>query len=253
VRPADCDGPPDEFGIGSAHAGRGIVAWRTRAGWINSAHTRHAADGRRRYSSRKQDGFCPCRGRPRGIACAWHAGHAVTTIAQLISHARGINQITPFDPNGNAPTGGATDVDKDTGRWPDLDDVRAGARKASDGSGGSRRARPAHDRGPPGSGKTILARAPPSIPPEMTSDEALEVTKIYSVDGLLPPGSPLVGRRPFRSPHYTISNAGLVGAGAIPGPGEITLRHRGCCFSMRARNSVTQRWKCCSNRWKPAS
>ena len=72
--------------------------------------------------------------------------------------------------------------------------------------------------GPPGSGKTLLARAMPSILPRMTADEALEVTKIYSVGGHLPTDKPLIVQRPFRSPHYTISNAGLVGGGRLPGP-----------------------------------
>jgi magnesium chelatase family protein len=84
--------------------------------------------------------------------------------------------------------------------------------------------------GPPGSGKTLLARALPSIMPPMTTDEALEVTKIYSVSGLLPPDTPLLRQRPFRSPHYTISNAGLVGGGHWPRPGEISLSHRGVLF-----------------------
>lgn len=84
--------------------------------------------------------------------------------------------------------------------------------------------------GPPGSGKTLLARALPSIMPPMTSEEALETTKIYSVSGLLPPGTPLIRQRPFRSPHYTISNAGLVGGGQWPKPGEISLSHRGVLF-----------------------
>jgi len=84
--------------------------------------------------------------------------------------------------------------------------------------------------GPPGSGKTMLARSLPSILPAMTTGEALEVTKIYSVSGLLPPGTPLVRQRPFRSPHYTISNAGLVGGGHWPKPGEISLSHRGVLF-----------------------
>ena len=70
--------------------------------------------------------------------------------------------------------------------------------------------------GPPGSGKTLLARSMPSIMPALTNNEALEVTKIYSVSGLLPSSSPLISFRPFRSPHYTISNAGLVGGGSIP-------------------------------------
>jgi magnesium chelatase family protein len=84
--------------------------------------------------------------------------------------------------------------------------------------------------GPPGSGKTLLARALPSILPPMTNDEALEVTKIYSVSGLLPADTPLIRQRPFRAPHYTISNAGLVGGGHFPTPGEISLSHRGVLF-----------------------
>ncbi len=85
-------------------------------------------------------------------------------------------------------------------------------------------------RGPPGSGKTLLARAVPSILPAMDVDEALEVTRIYSVAGLLPPGGGLIGARPFRAPHHTISHAGLVGGGTTPRPGEITLCHRGVLF-----------------------
>ena len=84
--------------------------------------------------------------------------------------------------------------------------------------------------GPPGSGKTLLARAMPSILPRMTDQESLDVTKIYSVGGLLPSDKPLIIQRPFRSPHYTISNAGLVGGGRLPRPGEITLSHRGILF-----------------------
>jgi magnesium chelatase family protein len=84
--------------------------------------------------------------------------------------------------------------------------------------------------GPPGSGKTLLARSLPSILPPMTTDEALEVTKIYSVSGLLPSHTPMIRQRPFRSPHYTISNAGLVGGGHWPKPGEISLSHRGVLF-----------------------
>jgi magnesium chelatase family protein len=84
--------------------------------------------------------------------------------------------------------------------------------------------------GPPGSGKTLLARSLPSLLPPMTSEESLEVTKIYSVSGLLPADTPLVRERPFRSPHYTISHAGLVGGGHWPKPGEISLSHRGVLF-----------------------
>ncbi len=84
--------------------------------------------------------------------------------------------------------------------------------------------------GPPGSGKTLLARSMPSILPRMTPSEALDVTRIYSVAGMLPSDVPLIRHRPFRAPHHTISNAGLVGGGQWPRPGEISLAHRGVLF-----------------------
>lgn len=84
--------------------------------------------------------------------------------------------------------------------------------------------------GPPGSGKTLIAKSLPGILPRMGIDEALEVTKIYSVAGMLPAETPLIRARPFRSPHHTISYAGLVGGGQWPRPGEISLAHRGVLF-----------------------
>ena len=84
--------------------------------------------------------------------------------------------------------------------------------------------------GPPGSGKSMLSKRLPSILPNMTWGEALEVTQIYSVLGMLSKDNPLVVRRPFRSPHHTISNAGLVGGGSNPRPGEISMAHRGVLF-----------------------
>ena len=84
--------------------------------------------------------------------------------------------------------------------------------------------------GPPGTGKTLLARALPSILPKLTIEEALEITKIYSVSGLLPAAKPLITERPFRAPHHTISHAGLVGGGHWPRPGEISLAHWGVLF-----------------------
>jgi magnesium chelatase family protein len=84
--------------------------------------------------------------------------------------------------------------------------------------------------GPPGSGKTLLARTIPTILPDLEKEEIIEVTKIYSVAGLLLNDQPLISTRPFRAPHHTTSNVALVGGGTFPRPGEITLSHRGVLF-----------------------
>jgi len=84
--------------------------------------------------------------------------------------------------------------------------------------------------GPPGSGKTMLAKRVPTILPSLSAEESIETSRIYSALGKLPSGKPLLARRPHRAPHHTISNAGLVGGGSIPTPGEISLAHNGVLF-----------------------
>ena len=84
--------------------------------------------------------------------------------------------------------------------------------------------------GPPGSGKTMLAKRLPTILPPLSLEEAIETTKIHSVCGLIPPRTPIIAVRPFRAPHHTISDAGLIGGGNIPRPGEVSLAHHGVLF-----------------------
>ncbi len=148
------------------------------------------------------------------------------TLAQLVSHLRDGSAMDAVVGNGLP-----SDADFDNTRVGyDFRDVRGQeqAKRALEIAAAGH-----HNivlMGAPGCGKTLLARCLPSILPPMTAEEALEVTTIYSVTGLLPSGSPLITQRPFRAPHYTISNAGLIGGGSIPRPGEVTLSHRGVLF-----------------------
>ena len=104
--------------------------------------------------------------------------------------------------------------------------------------------------GPPGSGKTMLARSLPSILPQMTPEEALDATKIYSISGALPSDCPLISERPFRAPHYSISNAGLVGGGRSLRPGESHSVTGECCFWTNCRNLTVPRWSPCASPWR---
>ncbi|MCX6020640.1 MAG: YifB family Mg chelatase-like AAA ATPase [Chloroflexi bacterium] len=153
----------------------------------------------------------------------------VETLAEMAAHLRGERRIQPYEPG---PMPYACDIGPETGAGAAVDFAhirgQEHAKRAMEvAAAGS------HNlvlSGPPGSGKTLLARALPGILPRMTPQEMLDVTKIYSVSGLLPTDTPLMIRRPFRSPHYTISHAGLVGGGRGPRPGEISLAHRGVLF-----------------------
>ena len=146
------------------------------------------------------------------------------SLTQLVVHLRGEVLIPEFHSDSEWHEKGHREY------TPDLGDIKGQehAKRALEVAAAGR-----HNIlmcGPPGSGKTMLARSLPSILPELTMEEAIEVTKIYSVSGLLPPGSPIMRDRPFRAPHYTISHAGLVGGGQWPRPGEISLSHHGVLF-----------------------
>ena len=108
--------------------------------------------------------------------------------------------------------------------------------------------------GPPGSGKTMLAKRLAGILPPLTFEEAIETTKIHSIAGLLPNGAGLLHERPFRAPHHTISDAGLIGGGAgmpRPGRGEPGAQ-RACCSWTNSRSFRATCWRCCASRWRMA-
>ncbi|MCL4506471.1 MAG: YifB family Mg chelatase-like AAA ATPase [Chloroflexi bacterium] len=152
---------------------------------------------------------------------------AVSTLGELVSALNGLTNLSTVTPDVSNITaqGAASPVPVTDFREIKGQEVAKRALEVAAAGG--------HNvlmAGSPGGGKTLLARALPGILPNLTIEEALEVTRIYSVADMLPPDIPLIRTRPFRAPHHTISHAGLVGGGKIPHPGEISLAHRGVLF-----------------------
>jgi magnesium chelatase family protein len=146
----------------------------------------------------------------------------VADLAGLVRHLNGREPLTPYVSQFDLDV--EPMVDTDFAHVKGQEHVKRALEVAAAGS---------HNvllTGPPGAGKTMLARALPTIMPKLTVDEALDITRIYSICDMLPPDTPLIQTRPFRAPHHTVSHAGLVGGGSVPRPGEISLAHRGVLF-----------------------
>ncbi|MBN2394559.1 MAG: YifB family Mg chelatase-like AAA ATPase [Anaerolineae bacterium] len=149
--------------------------------------------------------------------------YPVASLASLVAHLQGFAHIAPYTPADHY----STQVPPPTVDFAEIQGQEHAKRALEVAAAGGHNLMMV---GPPGAGKTLMARALPGILPRLSLEEALEVTRIYSVADQLSADTPLIQIRPFRAPHHTISNAGLVGGGNWPRPGEISLAHRGVLF-----------------------
>ena len=168
--------------------------------------------------------FVPTEDAPEASLIEGVTVYPIETLLQLVDHLSGHKKLSPYEANYTLDdvdlSSFATDLQEVKGQ----EHVKRALEVAAAGG---------HNMlmsGPPGAGKTLIARSMPGILPRLTIEEALDVTRIYSVADQLSPDEPLVRHRPFRSPHHTVSYAGLIGGGRWPKPGEISLAHRGILF-----------------------
>ena len=166
--------------------------------------------------------FVPAENAPEGAVVEGLTVYPVKDLSSLIGHLAGKGRLTPAAAEERGSENRMPRPDFSEGRCEEESNLSL----VIAASGG-------HNLlmiGPPGSGKSMLAKRLPSILPDMTFEETIQTTKIHSIAGMMPKGVPLIRTRPFRSPHHTVSPAGLSGGGTIPRPGEISLAHNGVLF-----------------------